>query len=176
MKESMMNAQHAVVAIYDTHSEAEDAVKELHRSGFDMRKLSIVDRDYHTEEHVAGYYNTGDRMRYWGKKGAFWGGRWGLRFGAAFFAIPGLGPVVVAGPVVRWIVVALEGAVIVGSVSALGAGLASIGIPHDSIIRYEKALKADKFLIVAHGSWAEVAQVKSIVDRTRVAEATLHQA
>ena len=32
-------------------------------------------------------------MQYWGKLGAFWGGIWGLLFGAAFFAIPGIGPV-----------------------------------------------------------------------------------
>jgi len=37
-------------------------------------------------------------MMYWGKMGAFWGGFWGLLFGSAFFAIPGVGPVLVAGP------------------------------------------------------------------------------
>ena len=61
------------VAIFNTHSEAENAVKELQKSGFDMKKLSIVGKDYHTEEQVVGYYHTGDRMKYWGKLGAFWG-------------------------------------------------------------------------------------------------------
>ena len=42
-----------------------------------MKMLSIVGKDYHTEEHVVGYYTTGDRMLYWGKPGAFWGGFWG---------------------------------------------------------------------------------------------------
>jgi hypothetical protein len=46
------NANNAVVAIYTSHAEAEAAVKELERSGFDMEKLSIVGRDCHTEEHV----------------------------------------------------------------------------------------------------------------------------
>ena len=50
-----------------------------------MKKLSIVGRDYHTDEHVVGYYNTGDRMKVWGKAGAFWGGLWGFLFGSAFF-------------------------------------------------------------------------------------------
>ena len=36
-----------------------------------MKKLSIVGKDYHTDEHVVGYYNTGDRMMYWGKLGLF---------------------------------------------------------------------------------------------------------
>ncbi len=81
--------QDAVVAVYETHSQAEDAVKKLERSGLDMKQLSIVGRDYHSEEHVVGYYNAGDRMKYWGKLGAFWGGIWGLLFGAAFFWVPG---------------------------------------------------------------------------------------
>ena len=47
----------AVVAIYKSHAEAGAAIKELQRSGSDMKKLSIVGRDYHTDDHVAGYYN-----------------------------------------------------------------------------------------------------------------------
>src|SRR5271170_5505106 len=136
-----MSEQNAVVAVYATHTEAEGAVKELQRAGIDMRALSIVGKDSHTDEHVVGYYNTGDRMKYWGKAGAFWGGFWGLLFGSAFFAIPGLGPVLVAGPLVAWIVGGLEGAAVVGGVSAVGAGLFSIGVPKDSVIKYDVALK-----------------------------------
>ena len=121
-----MSEQNAVVAIYATHTDAEAGVKELQHAGVDMRALSIVGKDSHTDEHVVGYYNTGDRMKYWGKMGAFWGGFWGLLFGSAFFAIPGLGPILVAGPLVAWIVGALEGAALVGGVSALGAGLIGI--------------------------------------------------
>jgi len=124
-----MNKNNSVVAIYKSHAEADAAVKELQQSGFDMKKLSIVGRDYHTDERVVGYYNTGDRMKYWGKLGAFWGGFWGLLFGAGFFWIPGLGQVLAAGPIVSWIVGALEGAVVVGGLSALGAGLYGLGIP-----------------------------------------------
>src|SRR6202161_3345866 len=127
-----MNQNNSIVAIYPSHTAAEAAIRELQQSGFDMKKLSIVGRDYHTDEHVVGYYNSGDRMKYWGKAGAFWGGFWALLFGSAFFMIPGLGPILAAGPVVGWIVGALESAAVVGGVSALGAGLFSLGIPKDS--------------------------------------------
>ena len=100
-------------------------------------KLSVVGKDYHTDEHVVGYYNAGDRMKYWGKRGAFWGGFWGLLFGAAFFWVPAIGPVLVGGPLVAWIVAGLENAALVGGLSALGAGLYSIGIPKDSVVTYE---------------------------------------
>jgi uncharacterized membrane protein len=169
-----MSETNAAAAIYDTHSQAEEAVKELQKSGIDMKKLSIVGKDYHTDEQVVGYYNTGDRMKYWGKLGAFWGGLWGMLFGAAFFAIPGIGPVLVAGPLVAWIVGALEGAVVVGGMGAIGAGLYSIGIPKDSVVNYETAIKSDKFLVLAHGTADEVAKAKEIMQTTRPVEVALH--
>ena len=158
-----MSKQDAGVAILNTHSEAENAVKELQRSGFDLKRLSIVGKDYHSEENVIGYYNAGDRMNYWGKQGAFWGGIWGLLLGSAFFMIPGVGPLLVAGPLVSAIVGGLEGAVIVGGLSALGAGLYSIGIPADSILQYESAIKSDKFILVVHGSAEELNKAREIL-------------
>ena len=113
-----MQDTNAVIAVYDNHSAAEEAVKELQKSGFDMKKLSVVGKDYHTDEQVVGYYNAGDRMKHWGKWGAFWGGFWGLLFGAAFFWVPAIGPVLVAGPLAASIVAGLENAVVVGGSSA----------------------------------------------------------
>jgi uncharacterized membrane protein len=164
----------AVVAIYDTHTAAEDAIAELKKSGFEMTKVSIVGKDYHTEEHVVGYYNTGDRMKYWGSMGAFWGGLWGFLVGAAFFWVPGVGPLLVAGPIAAWIIGALEGAVVVGGLSALGAALYSAGIPKDSIVKYETAVKADKYLLVVHGTADESAKANEILSRTKPAEVAEH--
>src|SRR5258708_36686538 len=108
-----MTDTNAVIAVYDAHSAAEGAVKELQKSGFDMKKLSVVGKDYHTDEQVVGYYNAGDRMKDWGKWGAFWGGFWGLLFGAAFFWVPGIVAVLVGGLLVAWIVAGLAGAVVI---------------------------------------------------------------
>lgn len=171
-----MKTSDLAVGIYNNHSEAEDAVKKLEKAGFDMKKLSIVGKDYHSEEHVVGYYNAGNRMKAWGKMGAFWGGLWGILFGAAFFVIPGIGPIVVAGPFVSVLVGALEGAVVVGGLSALGAGLFSIGIPKNSVIKYETALKADKFLLVAHGTADEVAKATDIIKTTGAEVSAVHPA
>ena len=151
------NAKNAVVAIYKSHTEAEAAVKELQRSGFDMKKLSIVGRDEHRDEHVIGYYNAGDRMKYWGKTGAFWG------------------PLLMAGPIVGWIVGALEGAAVVGGLSALGAGLYSIGIPKNSILQYETALKTGKFVLIAHGTQEETTRAREIINRTSPEALEEHQ-
>lgn len=158
-----MDNQNTFVALYDTHDLAEEAVKKLHKAGYDMKKLSIVGQDYHTEESVVGYYNLGDRVKKWGGAGAFWGGIWGLLFGSAFFILPGLGPIVIAGPLIASLVGALEGAVVVGGLSALGAALYSLGIPKNSILQYETELKAGKFMLVAHGTAYDVNHAREVL-------------
>jgi hypothetical protein len=82
--------------------------------------------------------------------------------------------VVVAGPLVSWILGVLEGAVVVGGVSAIGAGLYSIGIPKDSVVKYETALKADNFVLVVHGTDNEVARARDILQTTTASELNLH--
>ena len=154
------------MAIYASHNQAEAAVMQLQHSGMAMDKLSIIGRDYQVDEHVVGYYNAADRMKYWGTMGAFWGGMWGLLFGSAFFLIPGFGPLLVAGPLVSWIVGALEGAVVIGGLSVVGAGLASLGISEDSVLKYETALKTGKYVVIAHGTHEEVVHAPKIIDGT----------
>jgi hypothetical protein len=83
--------------------------------------------------------------------------------GAAFLIVPGIGPVVAAGSVVDWIIAALEGAIVVGGVSALGAGLFSLGIPKNSVVKYETSIKAGKFVLVAHGTAEEVAKARDML-------------
>jgi hypothetical protein len=118
-----MSETNSVVAIYETHVQAEEAAKELQRSGFDMKKMSIVGKDYHTDEHVVAYYNPCDRMKYWG-----------------------------------------------------GAGLYSIGIPQDSVVKYESALKFGKFLVLAYGSGDEVGSARDIIQTAHPMEMAVHAA
>jgi len=171
-----MLKHNSVIALFDQHTQAEEGVKELQDAGFDMKTLSIVGKGYHTDEDVVGYYTSGDRMMYWGKSGAFWGGIWGLFFGSAMFMIPGFGPFLAAGPIIGWIVGALEGAAVVGGVSAIGAGIYSIGVPKNSILKYETSLKAGKFMLVVHGTVDEVTRAKEILGTTAATDTNLHLA
>ncbi len=158
-----MNDSSSVVAVYDSHTAAEQAVAKLSASSFDIKKVSIIGKDYHSQENVVGYYTAGDRMKSWGGMGAFWGGIWGLLFGAGFFLIPGIGPVLVAGPFLAALVGALESAAIVGGLSAVAAGLVSLGIPKDSAVKYEAEIKADKFVLVVHGTAEELERARVIL-------------
>ncbi len=170
----MMQGDAAAIAVYDNHPAAEEAVRMLHEAGFDMTKLSIVGKDFRADEQVVGFYNARERVKDWGGAGALWGGLWGLLLGAAFFAVPGIGPVLVGGPLVAVIAGGVESALIVGGLSAIGAALYSIGIPKDSVVRYETALHADKYLVVVNGSSDEVARASDILKTSNAASIDQH--
>ena len=158
-----METPNLPVYLFDTHADAEQAIRALNEAGFNMKKLSLVGKGWHTEEQAMGFYSSGDRIKSWGGRGAFWGSLWGLLFSPAVFILPGIGLLALAGPVVVALVSALEGAVVVGSISALGAAMMQIGVPKDQAIKYETALKVDKFVLLIHGTAAEVAQARSVL-------------
>jgi hypothetical protein len=140
-----MSDKNAIVAVYDTHQDAENAVYELQKVGFDLQKLSVVGRDHRTEPRMAGYY-----------------------------LVPGVGPVLVVGPLATYIVQAVEAAVGVDGLSAIGCGLFSIDIPKNSALKYESALKADKFLLIAQGTRDDLLPAKHIIQATVPAALGVH--
>ncbi len=153
--------------VFETHAAAEQAIRTLGQSGFDMKKLSLVGKGYHSEEKPMGFYTAGDRIKAWGGTGAFWGGIWGLLLAPAVFVLPGLGVVGMAGPFVATLVGALEGAVVVGGLSALGAALTQIGVPENLVIKYEAALKVDSYLLVVHGSVEDQEKARSVLAQSK---------
>ena len=157
--------------VFDTHVAAEGAIRTLGQSGFDMKKLSLVGKGYHSEEKPMGFYTAGDRIKAWGGTGAFWGGIWGMLLAPAVFVLPGLGVIGMAGPLVATLVGALEGAVVGGGLSALGAALTQVGVPKDQVIKYEAALKVDKYLLVVHGSAEDQEKARSVLAQAKVAVA-----
>lgn len=159
-----MTASHTAIAVFESHENAEAAVGLLGKSGFDMKSLSIVGKGYHTDEQVVGFYSNGDRIKFWGKQGAFWGGMWGLFFGGVFMAIPVVGHVIVLGYLAAAAIAAIEGAVVVGGASALAAALYGLGIKKDSVVQYEFDLSADNYLVMAHGSEDEMKRASILLD------------
>ena len=169
-----MTKDNTVVAVFADHQAAERAVKKLAEAGIDIKQLSVVGRGYHVDEKIVGFYNTGDRVKFWGKQGVFWGTLWGW-LGGLFLFVPVVGHVVVLGYLAVIAVSAIEGAVVVGGVSALSAALYSIGIPKDSVIAYEGALKSDRFLVMAHGPMEEVARARTVLAGLRPASLDVHE-
>jgi uncharacterized membrane protein len=168
------------VAAFDRHEDAEAAIRSLQQSGFDMKRLSIIGSDFHTEEHAVGFYNARDQVRYWGRQGAFWGSVFGILFAPAFFFIPGIGPILTGGIVGSIIMGTVEGAAVGAAVGggsgALAAALTSIGIPKDSVIRYEADLKANKFLLIANGEPSDAERARGILANLAGAAVQVHAA
>jgi hypothetical protein len=164
------------VAVYDLHTRAESAVKALQRAGFDMKKISIIGKDYETEEHVVGFLNAGDRAKIFGKLGAFWGGLMGVLFGSAMMFVPLVGHVIVLGPLASAVFGGLQGAALVGGISALAGALMAVGIPRDSVLRYETALKANKFMLVVHGDSQTITRAHELLKTSGLSSFDHHQA
>lgn len=170
-----MAETNTVVAVFPDHEAAESAVKNMADAGFDIKHLSVIGKGYHTDEKVEGFYNAGDRVKFWGSRGAYWGALWGWLIGALFITIPGAGGVVVLGYFAGIVLSTIEGAVVAGGLSALGAALYSVGIPKNSVIAYETALKADQFLVMMRGSSEEAARAKAILETLKPSSVDMHE-
>ena len=167
-----MTHDYSTVAVFNTHASAEAAIRRLSEAGFPIERLSIIGKGYETEEQVVGFFNLGDRVKLWGKNGALWGGLWGLLTAGVFMTVPLVGPVVVLGHLATMVFGALQGAAVVGGLGAVAGALASIGVPKDSVLRYEQDLRAENFLVVVHGSEAEAQRAQGLLtagDASRVA-------
>ncbi len=169
-----MSNKNSCITIFKTHQEAEQAIRALERSGFDMKKLSIVGKGYEREENVIGYYNGINRVKFWGKRGAFWGGLWGLLFNPAFMCVPGTGSLSAGGFLFITLASGLSTAIFTGGLTALGAGLYSIGVPRNSIINYETAVKMEKYLLIVHGTHDETERASDILNTGKEVEVAVY--
>jgi hypothetical protein len=171
-----MKFSHSIVAVFGDHDQADVAVKALAASGLELRSLSIVGKGYHTSETAIGFYNTGDRILFWGSRGALWGSLWGLFMGGLYATVPMVGGVVLLGHLAAAGIAAIEGAFVFGGGGALVAAMASLGIPENSIVTYQTDLAADGFLVMAHGTASEMERAKAVLEPLTPRRIMMHNA
>jgi hypothetical protein len=148
------------VGIFETKEMARKLVERLIRDDFPMDMISLLGKSGGSGDDMLGvtYHTTPERMKVWGEHGAFWGALWGLLAGATgLFVIPGLGALIVAGPIVEALAGALAGAVVTGgamagaaAVSQLASALHRIGIPEVNLREIESAIDAGKYVVILH--------------------------
>jgi uncharacterized membrane protein len=168
-----MSDKHSIVASFPSHTEAEHVVVELQKEGFDMKKLSIIGKDYRTNEHVRGFLTWKDTAQAGAAGGAYWGsfvgGLFGILAGAGVLFIPGMAPIVIAGPITGLLAGWLEGSIVAGAlagaVGGLSGALLGLGIPKDEVIKYETRIQAGEFIILVTGGESDVTQAKTMLDR-----------
>jgi hypothetical protein len=152
----------AVIATYPDHAPAEDAVRRLQTEGIPMQDLSIVGKDFRAVEQPLGFVTTGTVAKDGARVGAWTGGIFGLLVGAAFLILPGLGPVVIAGPLAAALLGGFEGALAGAAFGGLTGALVGLGVSRDKAIRYESQVKAGKFLVTLRGDEQHVERAKSL--------------
>ena len=167
-------SEQSVIGVYNTMSEAEEAVRMLDKGNFPIKQVSIVAQDMQSEKEVHGYVTTGDVAKSGAGTGAWVGGIFGLLFGAAFIWVPGFGPLIAAGPFSAMLLSGVEGVMAGEAGGGLLGVLVGWGVSKQHILKYEEHLKGGKYLLMAHGSAEEVTRVRNVLHSTGAVEVTHH--
>jgi uncharacterized membrane protein len=172
-------SEQSVIGVYESMSKAEEAIRKLDHEKFPIRQISVIGQNVEHEKEVCGYVTVEDVARQGVSTGALAGGLFGLVAGVASIWIPGLGRMLVAGPiaaVLLGLLGSIEGAVTGAAWGGVLATLVGWGVSRQHMIKYEEHLKAGKYLVIAHGSAEELERAHSILHSTEAEHLQLHNA
>jgi hypothetical protein len=140
---------------------AEAAIRHLAAGGVPVNTISIIGRNFETREDIQGFYRPEDAALIGAGQGAWYGGLFGLMMGAmGFFVFPGLGALMVLGPLSGVIAGAVGGA----GVGALINALMAAGVPQDQALKYQERLQAGEFLVIVNGTPADAKRAHEMLE------------
>jgi hypothetical protein len=151
----------AILTVCVGHTPAEKAIAQLERLGFEVKDLSVFRKACLDEDEVVGLYTAGEHLLARGGSSAFWERMWGLLGDGGLFLVPGIGPVVLAGPFIHTLVATVENGPIVDGLTALGAAIYGLGIPRIRILHYKVLFMAGECAVLAFGSSELVRKAKT---------------
>jgi hypothetical protein len=167
-----------LIGFYADAERAQSALQELIDDDFPLDRVSLLGKAGASGDDPLGVYfpSTGDRMRGWGRLGAIWGGVMGMLGGAAgMFIIPGIGPLMIVGPVAEILVGTVAGAGLGGGLMASGAALSEVavaahrmGVPESAIEDMEHRLRDDQYMLLLIVHHDEVERWDKLLGETRV--------
>lgn len=162
MTATAVQEQDMIVGTFDTHGQAERAVRRLIDAGLPARQISLVTQGLEAREEVQGYVTAGGVAAQGAATGAWVGGLVGLFTGAAFIWVPVIGPLVVLGALASTVAGALEG-------GAAGGVLGAIWGRHmgqEQVLRYQETLQGGKFVVTVHGTAQELGAAQHVLGDT----------
>ena len=151
-----VDAGHFVGAIFSKPDDAQAMIEELIEHDFPMDQVSILHRAGGQGDDFLGiaYTNEKERFRAWGVQGARWGSLGGLLAGAAgLLLLPGIGSVLIAGPLIDAIAGAAVGAGLMSAGAAathLTIGLRRLGIPEGKLTTLHQAVMDGETVVLLH--------------------------
>jgi len=152
-----------IIAVYPDHDSADAAVRRLEADGIDMNNVSIIGRDFEAVEGPVGFVATGIVANDGAKVGALSGGLFGCLVGAAFLDVPGIGPVIIAGPLAAALLGGVEGGFGGAAMGELAGALVGLGVSKAKAIRYEADVKDGKYLVTLDGDAAQLQRTKFLL-------------
>ena len=160
--------------LFYSRDEAERAVHDLKDAGYDMDRVSVIARD---ADNIGGRDTTeevGNKADEGAATGAVTGGALGgitgLLVGLGALAIPGIGPILLAGAEATAIATTLAGGAIGAAAGGLIGALIGLGIPEEKAKVYNDRVKGGSFLVIVNGTAAEIARAETIMQRNGVEE------
>jgi len=169
-----MHDRNVCIALIDEHQRVKSVLEKLLESRFHAEQISVVGKDHPGDKHIHGYASTGEQMKFWGVQGAIWGSIMGMLAGAGFLFVPGIGPLMVGGPLLSMVLGGLEGSAGLAGIEALFAGLLHLGFSKDGLADFERELKAGKSLVLVHGNTGEVIRAKDVLGAAGIAVVSVH--
>jgi len=165
------------VGVFANRRDAEEALHELKKSGFDMSRVSVVVQDADGDKNIAGaevIERVGDKSDEGATVGAVSGGTLGgltgLLVGLGTLAIPGIGPIMLAGATATALATTLAGAGIGALAGSLLGGLIGLGIPEERARVYNDRVQRGQYLVILDGTDAEIAEAEKILHTSGVEE------
>ena len=169
--------EHSIVGIYGTLGAAETAARSLRDAGFPVKKISVVAKHLEDKHSLHGFAMACDEAKPAAVTGLWLGGIFGILLaGGALFWVPEFGPLIVAGSVGEALVCLVEGAVGGASVLGLLGFLFGTAISKKTLEKYEAALKAGKFLVIARGPEEEIVKAQDVLEMSGAENMERHSA
>ncbi|CAN1212851.1 General stress protein 17M-like domain-containing protein [Tumidithrix helvetica PCC 7403] len=160
------------VGIFSSHQEAEKALNELRDAKFAMDRVSIIakDSDRIGETQVQGTNHLDGGVTAGATVGGIVGELTGLLVGIGTLAIPGVGPIMLAGVVATTIATTLAGGAIGAATGGLVGGLIGLGIPEERAKIYHDSIVRGDYLVIVDGTEAEILRAEAILRSSKIRE------
>jgi hypothetical protein len=146
---------HTVVGLFRDSVEADVAVRDLVDAGFAHADISLVAPEHSPTEPESTEDSSGTA------KGAAIGGLAGALLGVAGIAIPGIGPLLAAGPIAA----VLAGAGVGAAAGGMLAALHDLGIPEQEALHWQEGLKRGGTLVAVHAGEEALGRAQRILDQ-----------
>ena len=149
-----------IVGVFYKEREASQAIEELKSQGFLTEDISVIGRNKDDIESISEETGTKapEGMASGAATGGLLGGVTGLLAGIGALAIPGIGPIVAAGPIAA----TLAGAVVGAGTGGLVGGLIGLGFPEDEAKTYDKYVDEGHILVMVEADSTQANTVYSV--------------